>query len=74
MRDPAILCGEPVVQGTRVSVRAVVRALRFDGSLDAVAPHFPHVERSVLVEALAYHEVYRAEIDECIRATHDDAD
>jgi uncharacterized protein (DUF433 family) len=74
VRDPAILHGEPVVEGTRVSVRAVVLALRFDGSMDEVAQHFPHVERSALQEALAYYEAHRAEIDEYIRANQDDAD
>ena len=66
--------GEPVVAGTRVSVRAVVLALRYDGSMDEVAQHFPHVERSALEEALAYYEAHRAEIDEYIRANQDDAD
>ena len=74
VRDPKILHGEPVVQGTRVSVRAVVLALRYDGSLNEVARHFPHVERSALEEALAYYEAHRAEIDEYIRANQDDAD
>ena len=74
VRDPKILHGEPVVQGTRVSVRAVVLALRYDGSLNEVAQHFPHVERSALEEVLAYYEAHRAEIDEYIRAKQDDAD
>jgi uncharacterized protein (DUF433 family) len=74
VRDPNILHGEPVVEGTRVSVRAVVLALRYDGSLDDVAQHFPHVERSALEEALAFYEAHRAEIDEYIRANQDDAE
>jgi uncharacterized protein (DUF433 family) len=71
VRDWQILNGEPVVAGTRVSVRAVVLALRYDGSLNEVAQHFPHVERPALEEALAYYETHRAEIDRYIRANQD---
>jgi uncharacterized protein (DUF433 family) len=74
VRNLGILHGEPVVKGTRVSVRAVVLALRYDGSLDEVAQHFPHVELAALEEALAFYETRRGEIDEYIRANQDDAD
>ncbi|HLH22776.1 MAG TPA: DUF433 domain-containing protein [Chloroflexota bacterium] len=71
VRDAGILHGEPVIEGTRASVRAVVLALQYEGSLDEVAQHFPHVERSALQEALAFYEAHRAEIDEYIRAHQD---
>jgi uncharacterized protein (DUF433 family) len=74
VRDPGILHEEPIVAGTRVSVRAAVLALRFDGSIDEVGQHFPHVERRAIEEALAYYQAHRAEIDEYIRANQDDAD
>jgi uncharacterized protein (DUF433 family) len=73
-RDPKILHGEPVVEGTGVSVRTVVLALRYDGSLDEVAQHFPHVERSALEKALAYYEAHQEEIDEYIRASQEQHD
>ena len=74
VRDPRILSGEPTVKGTRVSVRAVVLALRYDGSLAEVEQHFPHVDRAAIEEALAFYEANRAEIDRYIRENQDDTD
>ena len=74
VRDPRILSGEPTVKGTRVSVRAIVLALRYDGSLSEVEQHFPHVDRAVIEEALAFYEANRAEIDRYIRENQDHVD
>jgi uncharacterized protein (DUF433 family) len=74
VRDPRILSGEPIIRGTRISVRAVVLALQFDDSMEEVERHYSHVEREALEEAVAFHAANRAEIDRHIRQNQDETD
>lgn len=71
VRDPLILSGEPVMRGTRISVRSVVQYFRLYGSVDEVCAAYPWVSRDAIEDALAFYRANSEEIDGHIAA--DDA-
>jgi uncharacterized protein (DUF433 family) len=73
VRVPGIHGGEPVVRGTRVSVRSVVIAYeRYKGDVDRVARAFL-ISADDVRGALAFYESHRAEIDAYIEMRDRDA-
>lgn len=68
VRDPRIHGDEPVVRGTRVPVRAIVVAWRAEPDMTTMLAAYPRVTEDGILEALAYYEAHRAELDERIRA------
>lgn len=65
--DADILDGEPIVEGTRIPVRAIVLVLR-SGNHDvgSVAESFPPLRRADIEVALHYFEANREQIEEYI--------
>ena len=62
--DTDILDGEPVVEGTRIPVRAIVRAWKADDhDVRRVAERFPPLHKRDIKAALRYYESNRGEID-----------
>ena len=53
-RDPAILCGKPVIKGTRISVELVLQMLSGDWSIDDVLDSYPHLSREQVQACLAF--------------------
>jgi uncharacterized protein (DUF433 family) len=80
VRDPTIVGGEPVIDGTRVPVRSIVIVYQLYGDKARVLKAFPHASPADVEEALAYYEANREEIDrdiaenEAIAAGHDSAE
>ena len=74
VHDPRILGGEPTVKRTRISVRIIVLALRYDRDIDHLLEGYPTLDRESVEQALAFYEANRAEIDQHIRENQDDAD
>lgn len=72
VRNPGILGGEPIVRGTRISVRSVVLASREYGAPEGVVQAYPQLTTADVDEALAYYAAHKAEIDRYIRANIDD--
>jgi uncharacterized protein (DUF433 family) len=68
IRDPRIHGGEPVVHGTRVTVRAIVVAWRYEPDMATILDEYPRITEADVTEALAYYEAHREEMDERIRA------
>ena len=66
--DPAVLGGEPTVQGTRISVRSVVLAAQEYGGVEGARRAYPQLERQVIQQALRYYQAHRAEIERYIEA------
>jgi uncharacterized protein (DUF433 family) len=66
LRDPQILGGEPIVRGTRISVRTIVVAHRGWGDTDRILREYPQLQPIDVEEALAYYEEHRPEIDRFI--------
>ena len=70
VRNPHVLGGEPVVRGTRISVRGVVLASREYGG---VPQAYPQLTLADVHAALAFYEAHQAEIERRIRANLDEA-
>jgi uncharacterized protein (DUF433 family) len=68
VRDPRVHGGEPVVHGTRIPVRAIVVAWSAEPDVDAMLAAYPRLTAADVVDALAYYETHRMEIDDRIRA------
>jgi len=65
--------GEPVLEGTRVPVSAVVETYRLEPDLDRLGQAYPMLDRAALEDALSFYRANRQEIDRYI-AEYDDAD
>ncbi|HEY8293252.1 MAG TPA: DUF433 domain-containing protein [Thermomicrobiales bacterium] len=74
VRRADILGGEPIVAGTRVSVRTIVQyAQIYNHDMKEMAGVYPSIARADIEEALAYYEANREEIDRFIAENEDDA-
>jgi uncharacterized protein (DUF433 family) len=66
VRNPRVLSGEPIMRGTRISVRSVILAAREYGAPDGVVQAYPQLTRAAVSEALAFYAAHTAEIDRYI--------
>jgi len=64
IRDEAICGGEPIIQGTRLTVRDVVEYMALYGSEERVLQALPDLSLEDLRAALEYFRAHREEIDE----------
>ena len=60
--DEALLEGEPVVQGTKTPVRAVVELWRMGVSPEEIPSHLPHIALDQVFEALTFYLRNQGEI------------
>ena len=72
VRNPGILGGEPIVRGTRISVRSVVLASREYGATEGVIQAYPQLTAADVDSALTYYQAHRREIERYIQANVDD--
>jgi uncharacterized protein (DUF433 family) len=72
VRNRRVLGGEPVVRGTRISVRSVVLAEREYGGVAGALDAYPQLRPADVQDALDFYNSHRAEIDRYIRANLDD--
>jgi uncharacterized protein (DUF433 family) len=42
--DPSILCGKPIIKGTRISVELIVRSLGEGATIDWILEGYPHIK------------------------------
>jgi len=66
MRDDDILSGEPVIIGTRTSVRAIVELWRLGVNPEEIPIHLPHLTLAQVFDALSYYADHREEIEQRI--------
>lgn len=65
--DADILDGEPIVEGTRIPVRAIVLAWQSEGhDVKRVVHRFPPLRKADVAAALGYYEENRRRIDQYI--------
>ncbi len=62
--------GEPVIKGTRVSVRTIVLAWRRGIPPEEIPEHYPTVRLAEVFEALSYYSDNREEINRYIEQNH----
>jgi len=63
VRDARILGGTPIIQGTRVPVRAIAFIWRATGDRARIQYAYPSLTASDIDKAIHYYEAHRAEID-----------
>ena len=63
VRDPQILGGEPIVQGTRTPVRAIVETWRLGIPAESIPRHLPHLSVAQVFDALSYYSDHQTEIN-----------
>ena len=66
VRDDTILGGEPIVVGTRTTVRAVVELWRLGVAPEEISGHLPHLTLAQVFDALSYYADHRTEIERYI--------
>jgi uncharacterized protein (DUF433 family) len=64
--SPEILDGEPVIEGTRTPVRAVVELWRVGMPAEEITLDLPHLTLAQVFDALSYYSDHTAEINEHI--------
>lgn len=63
--DPHTCGGSPRIEGTRITVRAIVICVLHQGmSPEEVLAHYPHLNLAALYDALSYYYDNRNEIDD----------
>ncbi len=65
-RNPEILNGEPIIQGTRTSVRAIVGLWRLGVMPEKILDHLPHLTLAQVFDALSFYLDNQAEVNEYI--------
>ena len=66
VKDDTILGGEPIIKGTRTSVRAIVENWRLGLSPEEIVIHMPQLTLAQVFEALSYYSDHQKEINEYI--------
>jgi uncharacterized protein (DUF433 family) len=69
-RDERILSGEPIIQGTRTPVRAIVELWRLGYAPEEIPNHLPHLTLAQVFDALSYYSDHQGEINEYIAINH----
>src|SRR5260221_3318006 len=62
VRDDSILAGEPIVQGPRTPVRAIVELWRPGVPPEGIPDHLPHLSQAQIFDALSYFSDHQQEI------------
>ncbi|MFQ4144855.1 DUF433 domain-containing protein [Chlorogloeopsis sp. ULAP02] len=63
VKDEHILGSEPIIKGTRTSVRAIVETWRMGVSLEEIPQGLPHLTLAQVFDALSYYSDHQDEIN-----------
>ena len=61
--DPDILSGEPIIEGTRTPVRAIVELWRPGTPAEEVPAHLTHLNLAQVFDALSYYSDHQGAIN-----------
>jgi uncharacterized protein (DUF433 family) len=64
--DDKVLSGEPIIKGTRTSVRAIVETWRLGIPPEEIPNRLPHLNLAQVFDALSYYSDHQNEINEHI--------
>ena len=67
IQNPGICGGEPIINGTRISVRLIVELDGMGKSVDEIVAMYPHLTHSHIYDALSYYYDHKDEIERYIR-------
>lgn len=65
-RKKGVCGGEPVIAGTRISVRLVAELEKAGYSVDEIITMYPHIRHAQVHDALSYYYDHKEEIDKLI--------
>ena len=68
VRDDQILSSEPIIEGTRTPVRAIVELWRQSLLSDEIPSHLPHLTLAQVFDALSYYSDHQVEINAYIES------
>lgn len=63
VRDDGILGGEPIIEGTRTPVCAIVELWRQGVQPEMIPSHLPHLNAAHVFDALSYYSDHQSEIN-----------
>ena len=66
--DDQILSSEPIIEGTRTPVRAIVELWRQSLLSDEIPSHLPHLTLAQVFDALSYYSDHQVEINAYIES------
>lgn len=66
-KNPEICGGEPLIRGTRITVRLIVGFTKMGTSVDEVIAMYPHLSHAQVHDALSYYYDHRDEIEAWLR-------
>jgi len=69
--DPEIAGGNPIVVGTRITVRSIAGYYQMGMSIDEILTTLPHLTPSQVHSALAYYFDHQTEIDSDLKDSSD---
>jgi uncharacterized protein (DUF433 family) len=52
--DPRIMMGKPLIEGTRITVKLILRRLAEGRSVDEILTEYPHLTRAQVTAAIDY--------------------
>jgi uncharacterized protein (DUF433 family) len=61
--DPDILSGEPIIEGTRTPIRAIVELWRQGLLAEEIPSHLPRLSLAQVFDALSYYSDHQGEIN-----------
>ncbi|MBI5696508.1 MAG: DUF433 domain-containing protein [Nitrospirae bacterium] len=65
-RTPGVCGGEPVIQGSRISVRLIAGWYRMGRTADEILEYYPQLSLAKIYDALSYYHDHREEVDKSI--------
>ncbi|MFP3896660.1 MAG: DUF433 domain-containing protein [Anaerolineales bacterium] len=72
--DEAILSGEPIIEGTRTPVRAIVAIWRMSVAAEEIPRRLPHLDLAQVFDGLSYYSDHQKEITRHIERNRIPAD
>ena len=71
--DPHIAGGEPIIEGTRITVRCIAGFYQMGMDVDEILTSLSHLTAAQVHSALAYYFDHQAEIDQALAEQADEA-
>lgn len=68
VRNPGISGGEPVIEGTRISVRLIAEYYKAGKTVEEILRDYPHLPAAAVYDAISYYIDHQVEIESLIEA------
>ena len=65
-KDEKICSGEPIIKGTRTTVRAIAEWWKFGATPEEIKENLSHLSFAQIFDALSYYDEHRQEIENYI--------